>query len=105
MRRFMRDPAASLRPLCLIRDVAVIATATATVSVGLAIGLEGTKAPTAPACGEVTGIVTGVAQPLEAVGHLDEGAEESGAVVVHQLDQPRLLHQTGDGLPPTALAA
>jgi hypothetical protein len=60
---------------------------------GIAIGIEGAKATTAPACGEMASIVAGVIRSAQPVGQVHEGAEQCGAVVVHQLDQAGLLHQ------------
>jgi hypothetical protein len=63
---------------------------------GFAVSIEGAEAAAAPTCSEVTGIVTVIVRSAEPVGQFHEGAEQGGAVVVHQLDQPGLLHQAAE---------
>ena len=58
------------------------------------ICVEGPQTAASPASGEVTGIVGRVVQTTEPVSQLHEGAEQGGAIVAHQIDQPGLLHES-----------
>lgn len=60
------------------------------------VGIEGTEATPPPAYGEMAGIVIRVGGFAQPVGQRQEGAEERGAIIVHQLDQSGLLDQTAE---------
>ena len=63
---------------------------------GVTVRIEGAEAAPAPACGKMARIVAGVVCAAELVGEVQKGAEEGGAVVVHQFDQAGFLYEAAE---------
>src|SRR5487761_219875 len=59
------------------------------------VGLEGAQAAPAPSRQQISRAfpLAFLCLPLEARGEFQEGAEEGGAIVVHQIDEAGLLNQ------------
>ncbi len=60
------------------------------------VGIEGAQPPSSPAC-ELIGLAyLLVFILLQPVCEFKEGAQQGSPVIVHQIDQPSLLHQSAE---------
>jgi hypothetical protein len=57
------------------------------------IGIEGAQSAPSPTQHQIGGRFLLVYIRSQPCGQFEEGVEEGGAIVIHQLDQTRLLHQ------------
>ncbi len=58
----------------------------------LVVGIEGAQPASAPACPEIIGAGTISALP-QLIRQCEEGTQQGGTIIVHQVDHPGLLHQ------------
>ncbi len=61
-----------------------------------AVGVEGFEAFAAPAVCEMAGVDAGLSESLQAIGEFEEGAEEGGAVILHQFNQAGLVDEAAE---------
>lgn len=63
---------------------------------GFLVGVEGPESAASPTGYEVGSLFTLAFILLEPRGEIEEGAEEGGAIIVHELDEAGLPHQAAE---------